>query len=53
MQRAALEDEAAAILAEMETIEKARAVVRRGTRRRTTEVAREEYGRAAGSPSFS
>ena len=31
-QRAALEDEAAAILAEMESIEKARAVLRRGTR---------------------
>ncbi len=33
VQRASLEDEAAAILAEMESIEKARAVVRRGTRR--------------------
>jgi len=33
MQRAALEDEAAAILAELEQIEKARAVVRQGTRR--------------------
>jgi len=32
IQRAALEDEAAAILAEMEQIEKARAVVRKGTR---------------------
>ncbi len=32
VQRASLEDEAAAILAEMESIEKARAVVRRGTR---------------------
>jgi hypothetical protein len=33
VQRALLEDEAAAILAEMDSIEKARAVVRRGTRR--------------------
>ena len=33
IQRAALEDEAAAILAELESIEKARAVVRRGMRR--------------------
>jgi hypothetical protein len=33
VQRASLEDEAAAILAEMESIEKTRAVVRRGTRR--------------------
>jgi len=33
MQRAALEDEAAAILAEMESIQKARAAVRNGTRR--------------------
>ena len=33
IQRAALEDEAAAILAELESIEKAHAVVRRGTRR--------------------
>jgi hypothetical protein len=33
VQRASLEDEAAAILAEMDSIEKARAVVRRGTRR--------------------
>ena len=32
VQRASLEDEAAAILAEIESIEKARAVVRRGTR---------------------
>jgi hypothetical protein len=32
IQRAALEDEAAAILAELEQIEKARAVVRKGTR---------------------
>ena len=32
IQRASLEDEAAAILAELEQIEKARAVVRRGTR---------------------
>ena len=32
-QRTLLEDEAAAILAEMEGIEKARAIVRRGTRR--------------------
>jgi hypothetical protein len=32
IQRAALEDEAAAILAELEQIDKARAVVRRGTR---------------------
>jgi len=32
VQRAALEDEAAAILAELEQIEKARAVVRKGTR---------------------
>ena len=32
IQRASLEDEAAAILAEMDAIEKARAVVRRGTR---------------------
>jgi len=32
LQRASLEDEAAAILAEIESIEKARAVVRRGTR---------------------
>ena len=33
VQRASLEDEAAAILAEMDSIEKTRAVVRRGTRR--------------------
>ncbi len=33
VQRSLLEDEAAAILAEMEGIEKARAIVRRGTRR--------------------
>ena len=33
VQRAALEDEAAAILAELESIEKARSVVRHGTRR--------------------
>lgn len=33
VQRALLEDEAAAILAEMDGIEQARAVVRRGTRR--------------------
>jgi len=33
IQRAALEDEAAAILAELESIEKARSVVRHGTRR--------------------
>jgi hypothetical protein len=33
IQRAALEDEAAAILAELESIEKGRAVVRHGTRR--------------------
>jgi hypothetical protein len=33
VQRAALEDEAAAILAELESIEKARLVVRRGMRR--------------------
>lgn len=33
VQQAGLEDEAAAILAEMDSIEKARAVVRRGTRR--------------------
>ena len=33
VQQTGLEDEAAAILAEMESIEKARAVVRRGTRR--------------------
>jgi hypothetical protein len=33
MQRALLEDEAAAILAELQSIEKARAVVRQGTRR--------------------
>jgi DNA-dependent RNA polymerase auxiliary subunit epsilon len=32
VQRAALEDEAAAILAELESIEKAKATVRRGTR---------------------
>lgn len=32
VQRAALEDEAAAILAEMEQIEKVRAIVRKGTR---------------------
>ena len=32
VQRASLEDEAAAILAEMESIEKARSVVRHGTR---------------------
>jgi hypothetical protein len=32
LQQASLEDEAAAILAEMESIEKARSVVRRGTR---------------------
>jgi hypothetical protein len=32
VQRASLEDEAAAILAEMESIEKARALVRHGTR---------------------
>jgi hypothetical protein len=33
VQRTLLEDEAAAILAEIDSIEKARAVVRRGTRR--------------------
>ncbi len=33
VQRAALEDEAAGILAELESIEKARSVVRHGTRR--------------------
>jgi hypothetical protein len=33
VQRASLEDEAAAILAEIDSIEKARALVRRGTRR--------------------
>src|ERR1700735_5288561 len=33
IQRASLEDEAAAILAELESIEKARAVVRKGARR--------------------
>lgn len=33
VQRASLEDEAAAILAEMESIEKARSVIRHGTRR--------------------
>lgn len=33
IQRAALEDEAAAILAELESIDKARSVVRHGTRR--------------------
>ena len=33
IQRASLEDEAAAILAELDQIEKARATVRRGTRR--------------------
>ncbi len=33
IQRASLEDEAAGILAELESIEKARAVVRKGTRR--------------------
>jgi hypothetical protein len=33
IQRASLEDEAAAILAEVESIEKARAAVRKGTRR--------------------
>jgi hypothetical protein len=33
VQRASLEDEAAAILAEIDSIEKARAVVRHGTRR--------------------
>jgi hypothetical protein len=33
VQRAALEDEAAAILAEMESIEKARSVMRHGTRK--------------------
>jgi hypothetical protein len=33
LQRASLEDEAAAILAEIESLEKARAVVRHGTRR--------------------
>jgi hypothetical protein len=33
IQRASLEDEAAAILAELEQIEKARAIVRQGTRR--------------------
>src|SRR5579863_7229769 len=32
VQRSALEDEAAAILAELESIEKARAIVRKGTR---------------------
>jgi len=36
IQRASLEDEAAAILAELESIEKAKAVVRKGTRRPTT-----------------
>ncbi len=35
IQRASLEDEAAAILAELESIEKARAIVRKGTRRPT------------------
>jgi hypothetical protein len=43
VQRASLEDEAAAILAELESIEKARAVVRKGTRRPT---ARPDGGRA-------
>jgi len=33
IQRAALEDEAAAILAELESIERARSVIRHGTRR--------------------
>ncbi len=33
VQRASLEDEAAAILAEIDSLEKARSVVRRGTRR--------------------
>jgi len=37
VQRASLEDEAAAILAEIESIEKARAVVRHGTRRTSVE----------------
>ena len=46
VQRASLEDEAAAILAEMESIEKARAVVRHGTRRPggANEGGREEVG---------
>ena len=35
VQRASLEDEAAAILAELESIDKAKAVVRKGTRRPT------------------
>jgi hypothetical protein len=35
VQRTSLEDEAAAILAELESIEKAKAVVRKGTRRPT------------------
>ena len=43
IQRASLEDEAAAILAEMESIEKARAAVRKGSRRPT---ARPTGGRA-------
>jgi hypothetical protein len=42
-QRSSLEDEAAAILAEMESIEKAKAVVRKGTRRPTM---RPDGGRA-------
>ena len=44
IQRASLEDEAAAILAELESIEKAKAVVRQGTRRtaRRTEGGLEE-----------
>jgi len=37
VQRASLEDEAAAILAEIESIERARAVVRRSTRRAAVE----------------
>jgi hypothetical protein len=43
IQRASLEDEAAAILAEMESIEKSRAVVRQATRRPGT---RPDGGRA-------
>jgi hypothetical protein len=43
VQRAALEDEAAAILAELESIEKARVVLRHGTRRSGT---RPDGGRA-------
>jgi hypothetical protein len=43
VQQAALEDEAAAIMAEMDSIEKARSVLRRGTRRPGT---RPDGGRA-------